>query len=62
MQTVPNSDERAFSFKTLNQRERKPRSCGITEIRGPYYTPARSLSWKLCAQGFGEPRAFGAVW
>ncbi len=33
------SDERAFSFLRFNQREPKPRKLGITEIRGPYYTP-----------------------
>ncbi len=33
------SDERAFSFLRFNQREPKPRKHGITEIRGPYYTP-----------------------
>lgn len=32
-------DERAFSFLRLNQRAGKPRDRGITEIRGPYYTP-----------------------
>src|SRR6201988_3100678 len=32
-------DERAFSFLRLNQRQAKPRSRGLTEIRGPYYTP-----------------------
>lgn len=31
--------ERAFSFLPLNMRERKPRKRGVTEIRGPYYTP-----------------------
>ena len=31
--------ERAFSFLRLNQREGKPRARGVTEIRGPYYTP-----------------------
>jgi phosphosulfolactate synthase (CoM biosynthesis protein A) len=31
--------ERAFSFLTLNQRQPKPRTHGLTEIRGPYYTP-----------------------
>jgi phosphosulfolactate synthase (CoM biosynthesis protein A) len=30
---------RAFSFIRLNERESKPRARGITEIRGPYYTP-----------------------
>src|SRR5207302_882453 len=32
-------EQRAFSFLRVNQREGKPRSRGITEIRGPYYTP-----------------------
>jgi len=32
-------DERAFAFLRLNERETKPRSRGVTEIRGPYYTP-----------------------
>jgi phosphosulfolactate synthase (CoM biosynthesis protein A) len=32
-------DERAFSFLRVNERETKPRGRGITEIRGPYYTP-----------------------
>jgi phosphosulfolactate synthase (CoM biosynthesis protein A) len=31
--------ERAFSFIRVNQRAAKPRTRGITEIRGPYYTP-----------------------
>lgn len=31
--------ERAFSFLPLNAREGKPRKHGITEMRGPYYTP-----------------------
>jgi phosphosulfolactate synthase (CoM biosynthesis protein A) len=33
------STERAFAFLPLNQRPVKPRSRGVTEIRGPYYTP-----------------------
>ncbi len=33
------SEERSFSFLKLNDRPPKPRSRGITEIRGPYYTP-----------------------
>jgi phosphosulfolactate synthase (CoM biosynthesis protein A) len=32
-------DERAFSFLRVNRRPEKPRTRGITEIRGPYYTP-----------------------
>ena len=31
--------ERAFSFLRVNRRQGKPRSVGVTEIRGPYYTP-----------------------
>ena len=30
--------ERAFPFIHLNEREKKPRKRGVTEIRGPYYT------------------------
>jgi phosphosulfolactate synthase (CoM biosynthesis protein A) len=32
-------DQRAFSFLRSNHRPGKPRRTGITEIRGPYYTP-----------------------
>jgi phosphosulfolactate synthase (CoM biosynthesis protein A) len=38
-QSQSRSDERAFSFLRFNQRDPKPRKHGITEIRGPYYTP-----------------------
>ncbi len=31
--------ERAFSRLRVNERQRKPRTRGRTEIRGPYYTP-----------------------
>lgn len=31
--------EHAFSFIRMNEREDKPRTRGLTEIRGPYYTP-----------------------
>ena len=31
--------DRAFAFLRLNERPAKPRSRGVTEIRGPYYTP-----------------------
>ena len=31
--------ERAFSFIKVNERPPKPRLRGVTEIRGPYYTP-----------------------
>lgn len=32
-------DERAFSFLRTNRRGGKPRDRGVTEIRGPYYSP-----------------------
>jgi phosphosulfolactate synthase (CoM biosynthesis protein A) len=35
----PETEERAFAFLRLNERPPKPRSRGVTEIRGPYYTP-----------------------
>lgn len=34
--------DRAFDFLRLNPRESKPRKRGMTEIRGPYYTPMGS--------------------
>jgi len=37
--TTTSKEERAFSFLPLNDRDHKPRRSGITEIRGPYYTP-----------------------
>ncbi|MDB5288910.1 MAG: (2R)-phospho-3-sulfolactate synthase ComA [Phycisphaerales bacterium] len=33
------SDDRAFGFLKMNRREPKPRGRGVTEIRGPYYSP-----------------------
>jgi phosphosulfolactate synthase (CoM biosynthesis protein A) len=32
-------NDRAFSFVRMNERQTKPRTRGLTEIRGPYYTP-----------------------
>jgi phosphosulfolactate synthase (CoM biosynthesis protein A) len=32
-------NERAFDFLRINDRPPKPRQRGVTEIRGPYYTP-----------------------
>jgi len=32
-------DDRAFGFLRVNRRPGKPRTRGVTEIRGPYYTP-----------------------
>jgi phosphosulfolactate synthase (CoM biosynthesis protein A) len=38
-QSQTNADDRAFDFLRINARPAKPRSRGVTEIRGPYYTP-----------------------
>ena len=35
----PRDSGRAFAFLRLNERPGKPRTRGMTEIRGPYYTP-----------------------
>lgn len=32
-------NERGFRFIRMNERQSKPRTQGVTEIRGPYYTP-----------------------
>ena len=32
-------EDRAFPFLRINQRQSKPRKIGVTEIRGPYYSP-----------------------
>jgi len=32
------NETRAFAQLRLNQRQSKPRTCGVTEIRGPYYS------------------------
>lgn len=34
---IPAGAERGFRFLKTNEREKKPRTRGITEIRGPYY-------------------------
>jgi phosphosulfolactate synthase (CoM biosynthesis protein A) len=39
MPPSPDQGERAFEFLKVNRRPGKPRSRGVTEIRGPYYTP-----------------------
>lgn len=38
-QSKTNDTERAFPFLKVNKRQSKPRTQGVTEIRGPYYTP-----------------------
>src|SRR5438552_9944799 len=36
---MPQLGDRAFDFLKLNNPPAKPRTRGVTEIRGPYYTP-----------------------
>ena len=38
-QSQRQADGRAFDFIHLNRRDDKPRLRGLTEIRGPYYSP-----------------------
>jgi len=33
------ADDRSFTFLRTNRRQSKPRTRGVTEIRGPYYSP-----------------------
>jgi phosphosulfolactate synthase (CoM biosynthesis protein A) len=39
MPSSAEQSDRAFAFLKVNRRPGKPRSRGVTEIRGPYYTP-----------------------
>jgi phosphosulfolactate synthase (CoM biosynthesis protein A) len=39
LKTNSKASERAFDFLRVNERSAKPRKTGLTEIRGPYYTP-----------------------
>ncbi len=48
------SNERAFGFIRINQRQPKPRTQGITEIRGPYYTPMGSRYLQDVLETMGE--------
>lgn len=46
--------ERAFSFLPLNPRECKPRRRGLTEIRGPYYSPVGKRYLKDVLETMGD--------
>ena len=53
------SDDRPFPFLRMNRRPPKPRTRGLTEIRGPYYAPiGRRLledileCWSVCIDSF----------
>jgi phosphosulfolactate synthase (CoM biosynthesis protein A) len=46
--------ERAFDFIRLNRRPGKPRQQGVTEIRGPYYTPMGKRTLQDILETMGE--------
>lgn len=46
--------ERAFSSLRVNQRSPKPRAIGVTEIRGPYYTPLGNRHLEDILETMGE--------
>src|SRR5579864_3697802 len=46
--------ERAFSFLRVNQVSPKPRATGLTEIRGPYYTPLGKRQLEDIFETMGE--------
>lgn len=49
MSTTEAGGDRAFAFLRLNERPGKPRARGVTEIRGPYYTPSASATSPTCS-------------
>jgi phosphosulfolactate synthase (CoM biosynthesis protein A) len=52
--TTPQGPERAFAFLPTNARPPKPRDRGITEIRGPYYTPIGKRYLADLLETFGQ--------
>ena len=46
--------ERAFSFLRINERSSKPRTAGLTEIRGPYYTTLGKRQLEDILETMGE--------
>lgn len=53
MKTNANQDK-AFDFLRMNKRQSKPRTLGITEIRGPYYTPMGKRYLEDILESMGE--------
>jgi phosphosulfolactate synthase (CoM biosynthesis protein A) len=47
-------EQRAFPFIRLNERAHKPRTVGVTEIRGPYYTPLGRRALEDILETMGE--------
>src|SRR4051812_26729500 len=52
--TSPSPTERALPFLRMNEPPPKPRSRGLTEIRGPYYTPVGKRYLEDLLQTLGE--------
>lgn len=48
------NQEKEFDFLRMNYRQSKPRSLGITEIRGPYYTPMGKRYLEDILESMGE--------
>ena len=46
--------KRSFPYVPMNDRDSKPRSKSITEIRGPYYAPVTPTYTKELLEGMGE--------
>lgn len=47
-------DERGFAYLRTNNRPKKPRERGVTEIRGPYYTPMGTRYLEDVLETMGE--------
>ncbi len=45
---------RSFDFLPINERERKPRRVGVTEMRGPYYAPVGKRYLQDILETMGE--------
>lgn len=54
MHGTSGKEGRAFSFLGLNRRDARPRQRGVTEIRGPYYTPIGKRQLEDIFETFGE--------
>jgi phosphosulfolactate synthase (CoM biosynthesis protein A) len=52
--TAKEAQERAFRFIRMNERQSKPRNKGLTEIRGPYYTPMGTRYLEDVLETMGE--------
>src|SRR5918995_335471 len=46
--------DRSFAFLPINARPPKPRAHGVTEIRGPYYTPMGTRYLEDVLETMGE--------